>query len=142
MYTKTKYTPRSRLLDLLDKINDWFQQEDGMNLYYDKNRKTNKVQRPHLQIPQPKSYERQERERQKKIIEKLANSDNLSFCSETGMARHKEHKKQHKAKKRRTPSLQRKERHQHDTCSRSSRTRRSPPKVRKQRRDPYKREEP
>ena len=149
---------RSRSMDVIynEKVMDWLQTEqndkhDDMNGYF--KRHVNKALRnPHLQIPKPRSFERDERERQKKIIEQLANSDNLSLCSESGMARKKNTPRKSRRNDRRTPSPQKKERNRrkspvpshhssHHFSRRSSKASHGSRKHRR-RQDPYAREEP
>ena len=92
----------SHSLDLVynAKIQNWFQQGhdaknidkvqpvDGMNDYFQCHKHMKlPIKTPHMLIPETCSYERNERIRQQKIIDQLANSDNLSICSDTGMAR-------------------------------------------------------
>ena len=72
--------------DAFSKVESWLTvtneqelSEDGKNSYYDRTRKN----------PQLTSFECKERQRQQKIVEQLANSDGLSFCRYTGMAKKK-----------------------------------------------------
>ena len=61
--------------------------EDGMNSYYEKHVQNKPPPAPHRRIPGVKGSNN--RKKQQEIIEQLANSDELEYCRDTGMARKK-----------------------------------------------------